>query len=112
MRYVPVAVLLSVSVFAQACSGRVPDAVAAFERPHARFLDCPAIFAEIKGNDQAISDLIREQGIKVMRRPAWYGKDWAGGVEGKEIQNLQSRQQYLVTLAEQTACGEPQPRPS
>ncbi len=41
----------------------------------------------------------------------WFGMDWQG-TASKEATALQSRQQYLATLAEQRHCGEPeQPAP-
>lgn len=109
MRFLPAALLASVTVL-QACSGRVPETVAALERPHVRYLNCPAIFAEVKANMQAISDLAREQSVKA-RRPTWIGKEWMGS-ESKDLQALQTRQEYLVTLAEHKNCGAPRPSPS
>ena len=80
-------------------------------------MDCAAIIAEVQGNNQKISDLAGEQGVKVAQNvatgiaglfiwPLWFGMDWQG-TAGKEIAALQSRQQYLVTLAEQRNCGGP-----
>jgi hypothetical protein len=34
----------------------------------------------------------------------WFGMDWQG-TQDNEITALQSRRQYLVTLAEQRRCG-------
>jgi hypothetical protein len=78
-------------------------------------MDCAAIIAEVQGNNQKISDLAGEQGVKVAQNvatgiagifiwPLWFGMDWQG-TAGKEVAALQSRQQYLVTLAEQRNCG-------
>jgi hypothetical protein len=72
---------------------------------------CPAIKAEIEANNQKVKVLASEQGLKV-------GQNVAAGVAGlvvwpllfamdfqdsasKEVTALQSRQQYLASLAEQ-----------
>jgi hypothetical protein len=48
--------------------------------------------------------LARQQSVKLTQRTFWYGKNLRDA-EGKEIQALQSRQQYLVTLAQHSSCG-------
>lgn len=78
-------------------------------------MDCPAIFAEVQSNNKKVTDLAGDEGVKVAQNVAtgvagifipvlWFGMDWQG-TAGKEISALQSRQQYLVTLAEQRQCG-------
>jgi hypothetical protein len=83
-----------------------------------RYMDCPAILAEVTANNQRLSDLASEQGWKVAQNvgagvaglfiwPLWFGMDFQGAA-GKEAAALQSRQQYLAVLAEQRHCGEPE----
>ena len=110
MRSISVALSLSSVVLLQACTGRVQETVAALDRPHVRYLNCPAIFAEVRANMQAISDLAREQSVRA-RRPTWMGKEWMGP-EGRDLKALQTRQEYLVALAEHKNCGAPVPSPS
>src|SRR5258708_37525532 len=93
-----------------ACAGRAPQPVAVVQ-PQDRYSDCAAIAAEIEANNQKVKELASEQGLKV-------GQNVAAGVAGlvvwpllfamdfqdsasKEVAALQSRQQYLATLAEQ-----------
>jgi hypothetical protein len=93
-----------------ACAGRAPQPVAVVQ-PQDRYADCMTITAEIEANNQKVSALASEQGLKV-------GQNVAAGVAGlvvwplllamdfqdtpgKEVAALQSRQQYLATLAEQ-----------
>ena len=85
-------------------------------------MDCTAIFAEVEANNQRVQDLASEKGLKVAQNVItgvagfvvpvlWFGMDWQG-TQDKEIAALQSRQQYLGTLAEQKRCGaEPAPPP-
>ena len=40
--------------------------------------------------------------------PVWFGMDFQGAA-GKEVDALNSRQQYLATLAEQRNCGSAAP---
>ena len=78
--------------------------------------------AEVQANNKRVEELAEEQGLKVAQNVAagvagfiipvlWFGMDWQGGAS-KEITALQSRQQYLATLAQQRQCGAPvQPPP-
>jgi hypothetical protein len=122
-RGIGAALLLSSVVFCQACAGRAPQLVAAVQ-PQDRYMDCPAIMAEVQANNKRVEELANEQGWKVAQNVAagvaglvipvlWFGMDWQG-TAGKEAQALQSRQQYLATLAEQRNCGggAPPPPPS
>jgi len=74
-------------------------------------MDCPAIMAEVEANNKKVSELATEEGLKVGQNVAagvaglfipilWFGMDWQG-TASKEAAALQSRQQYLATLAEQ-----------
>jgi hypothetical protein len=98
------------------CAGRAPQPVAVVQ-PQDRYVDCAAIFAEVQANNAKISDLSSEQGGKVAQNvaagvvglfiwPVWFGMDFQGAA-GKEVDALNSRQQYLATLAEQRNCGAP-----
>ena len=111
-RALSLAALLAVS----ACAGRAPNPVAVVQ-PLDRDLTGPAIYAEVSANDAKISELGKEQGGKVAQNvaagvaglfiwPLWFAMDFQGSA-GKEIQALQSRQQYLATLAEQRNCAKP-----
>src|SRR6202790_960949 len=108
MRTVGLAVGIAVAV--GGCAGRSPQPVAVVQAQD-RYSDCTAIAAEIEANNQKVKELASEQGLKV-------GQNVAAGVAGlvvwpllfamdfqdaasKEVTALQSRQQYLATLAEQ-----------
>ena len=90
-------------------------------QPQDRYADCPAIFVEVQANNKKIQDLAGEQGGKVAQNvaaglvglviwPVWFGMDFQG-VAGKEVDALNSRQQYLAVLAEQRNCGAPAAAP-
>lgn len=96
------------------CAGRAPAPVSVVQSQD-RFMDCAAIMAEIESNNSKVQELASEQGLKVAQNVAagvaglvvpvlWFGMDWQGTAD-KETQALQSRQQYLVVLAEQRQCG-------
>jgi len=64
--------------------------------------------AEIQANNQRVSELASEEGLKVGQNVVagvaglfvpvlWFGMDWQGAAN-KEVAALQSRQQYLATL--------------
>jgi len=102
------------------CAGRAPQPVAVVQ-PQDRYADCPAIFVEVQTNNKKIQDLAGEQGGKVAQNvaaglvglliwPVWFGMDFQG-VAGKEVDALNSRQQYLAVLAEQRNCGAPAAAP-
>ncbi len=80
-------------------------------------MDCTAIAAEVKANDTKIHELASEQGAKVAQNvaagvaglfiwPLWFGMDFQGAAS-TETTALQSRQEYLGTLAQQKRCGAP-----
>jgi hypothetical protein len=77
-------------------------------------MDCAAINAEVQANNKKITELGGEEGKKVAQNVIvgaagllipilWFGMDFQNAA-GKEVTALQSRQQYLATLAEQR-CG-------
>jgi hypothetical protein len=80
-----------------------------------------AITAEIEANNQKVKELASEQGLKVGQNvaagvaglvvwPLLFAMDFQDSA-GKEVTALQSRQQYLTTLAEQR-CAQPAPAPT
>ena len=82
-------------------------------------MDCNAIFTEVQANNAKVQQLASEQGLKTAQNVAagvagfvvpilWFGMDFQGTAD-KETAALQSRQQYLATLAEQRRCGEAAP---
>lgn len=96
------------------CAGRAPQPVAIVQDQD-RHMNCSAIFAEVESNNRKIAELGKEKGLKVGQNVAtgiaglfipvlWFGMDWQG-TQDKEIAALQSRQQYLATLAGQRGCG-------
>jgi hypothetical protein len=101
-----------------ACAGRAPQPVAVVQaQDHS--MDCAAIIAEVQANNTKVQDLASEKGLKVGQNVVtgvagflipvlWFGMDWQG-TQDKEITALQTRQQYLATLAEQRQCGATQP---
>ncbi len=88
-------------------------------------MDCAGILAEVEANNEKVRQLASDQGLKTTQNVAagvagifipvlWFGMDFQGTAD-KETAALQSRQQYLATLAEQRRCGapeEPAPRPN
>lgn len=109
-------VTLSLSLAATACAGRAPAPVPVVQA-HDRSMDCAAIVAETQANADKIRGLGSEEGGKVAQNIAagvaglfipvlWFGMDFQNAA-GKETAALQSRQQYLASLAEQRQCGSP-----
>jgi hypothetical protein len=111
--------VFGIAIAAGACAGRAPQPVAVVQ-PQDRYADCAAITAEIEADNQKVKELASEQGLKV-------GQNVAAGVAGlvvwpllfamdfqdsasKEVAALQSRQQYLATLAE-PRCAPAAPTP-
>jgi hypothetical protein len=98
------------------CAGRAPQPVAVVQ-PQDRYMDCTAIQAEILANNKTIQGLGSEEGGKVAQNvaagiagliiwPIWFGMDFQGAA-GKEEAALQSRQEYLASLALQRGCAAP-----
>jgi hypothetical protein len=106
-------VLVLVAAQLAACAGRAPAPVAVTQAQD-RYMDCAAINAEVQANNKKITELGSEEGKKVAQNVIvgaagllipvlWFGMDFQNAA-GKEVAALQSRQQYLATLAEQR-CG-------
>jgi hypothetical protein len=55
---------MGIAAAAGACAGRAPQPVAVVQ-PLDRYSDCTAITAEIEANNQKVSELASEQGLKV-----------------------------------------------
>ena len=96
------------------CAGRTPKPVAIVQ-PVDRQMDCNAIVSEVRSNSTQIGELGREDGQKVGQNVAvgivgvlipvlWFGMDFQNA-SGKEGTALESRNQYLSTLAQQKNCG-------
>jgi hypothetical protein len=105
-----VALAICIAAAAGACAGRAPQPVAVVQ-PQDRYADCAAVTAEIEANNQKVSQLASEQGLKVGQNvaagvaglvvwPLLFAMDFQD-TAGKEVAALQSPQQYLTTLAEQ-----------
>jgi hypothetical protein len=104
-----------------ACAGRDAAQIPVVQ-PQDQGLNCSAIQAETTANTARITDLGRESGNKTAQNvaagvaglfiwPLWFAIDFQGST-GNEEAALQSRQQYLATLAEQRSCAAPVPPPS
>jgi len=113
MRYFPIWAVIGVLALA-GCAGRSPQPVAVIQ-PQDRFMDCPAIQAEVLANNAKVQELASEGGGKVAQNvaagvaglfiwPLWFAMDFQG-TSDKETTALNSRQQYLAVLAEQRQCG-------
>lgn len=109
---------MGVAATLSGCAGRAPQPVQVVQAQD-RYLDCSAIVAEIEANNRKVQELGSEEGLKVAQNVAagvagivipvlWFGMDFQGSAS-KEVAALQSRQQYLATLAEQRNCGAAQP---
>ncbi len=96
-----------------ACAGRAPQTVAVVQ-DRDRHTDCTAVMAEIRANNDQISQLAREDGGKVAQNVAagvagvfipvlWFAMDFQDA-SGKEGRALSQRNQYLASLAAQR-CG-------
>lgn len=111
--------MTAVAVTLGACAGRAPAPVPVVQALDDR-LSCPAIEAEVAANADKLKQLGKENGEKVAQNvimgtvgvvlffPALFLMDFQGAAD-KETAALQQRQSYLGKLAEQRACGFPQP---
>jgi hypothetical protein len=108
-----------------ACAGRPPAQIGVVQ-PHDGAMDCLAIQAEVNANTARIADLGRESSNKVAQNvaagvaglviwPLWFAMDFQGAAD-KDTVALQSRQNYLGTLANQRGCAmqaaPPAPQPA
>jgi hypothetical protein len=78
-----------------ACAGRAPQPVAIVQAQD-QFSDCAAISAEVQANNNRISELASEKGLKVGQNVAagvaglfipvlWFGMDWQGTAGRKRL---------------------------
>src|SRR3954468_5157741 len=106
--------IVALTVALAGCAGRAPAPVAVVQ-PTDRYMDCTAILAEVSGNNERVKQLAADKGLKTTQNVAagvaglfipvlWFGMDFQGTAD-TEITALQTRQQYLSTLAEQRRCG-------
>jgi hypothetical protein len=97
------------------CAGRAPDLVPVVQASDQQ-LSCDQIVAEIKSNNQRMTDLASEEGWKVTQNVAagvaglvipvlWFGMDFQDAA-GKEGKALSQRNEYLAGVA-QKRCGPP-----
>jgi hypothetical protein len=105
-------------VLTAGCARRAPTPVPVVQAQD-RQMDCAAIFAESQSNASKIRELGSEEGSKVAQNvaagvaglfiwPLWFAMDFQNAA-AKEGAALQSRQQYLATLADQRQCAALQP---
>jgi hypothetical protein len=101
---------IAVGVALSACAGRDPAPIATVQVQDA-YSDCTMIRAEIECNNQKAKQLADESGMKTAQNvaagvvgivvwPVWFAMDTKGAA-GTDAAALQSRQQYLTTLATQ-----------
>ena len=80
-------------------------------------MDCAAIGAEVQANNAKVQQLAADKGMKTTQNVAagvagvfipvlWFGMDFQDTAD-KETVALQTRQQYLGSMAAQRRCGEP-----
>lgn len=112
MRYSMVALVGALALCG--CAGRAPQPVAVVQ-PQDRFMDCAAISAEAQANNARLANLGIEEGNKVGQNvaagvaglfiwPLWFAMDFQGAADKEEVA-LNSRNQYLATMAAQRNCG-------
>src|SRR5215470_10149194 len=105
---------LALTMMLGACAGRQPAQIAVVQ-PQDASMDCTAIQAEVNANSSRITDLSRESSNKVAKNvaagvaglfiwPLWFAMDFQGAAD-KDTAALQSRQNYLGTLASQRHCA-------
>jgi hypothetical protein len=109
-------IVFSLAGSLMACAGRAPHPVPVVSATD-RLLNCDAIVIEVEANNKKIAALGKESGEKVAQNvaaglvglvffPALFVMDLQGTAE-KETAALQTRQQYLATLAETRKCNDP-----
>ena len=101
------------------CANRAPLAVA--PSPH-HYLNCTAILAEFGANNHRLKHLAAEKGLRTTQNgnanipgmfvPVLWFIDFQDTAD-TEITTLQSRQRYLLMMADQKRCGaDLAPRPN
>jgi hypothetical protein len=116
MRKLLLAAIAVTPLMATACAGRAPAPVQTVQMKDA-MMDCTAINAEIAANTGRESELGSEKGGKVAQNvaagvvglfiwPVWFAMDFQGAAD-TESKALESRDQYLSTLALQRCSTQP-----
>ena len=94
--------IVVICLFATGCAGRSPNPVAVVQ-PTDRFMDCPAIFAEVQANNVKLQELASEfgrQGGAEYRR--WRRR--AGHLAGMVRDGLPGHRQHRGGCAQQPAA--------
>jgi hypothetical protein len=111
----PLFAAFALAVTLSGCAGRPPAPVQVVQTQD-QYANCAAIMAEVQADNQRISELGSEQGAKVAQNVVagvaglfipvlWFGMDFQGAA-GTEQAALQSRQQYLASLAQERCRGQ------
>jgi hypothetical protein len=106
---------ISFLILLSGCAGRAPE-LTPVVKGTGQFATCDQVMAEINANNQRMSDLASEEGLKVGQNvaagvvglfiwPVWFGMDFQDAA-GKEGKSLSQRNEYLGTLAQQR-CNKP-----
>jgi hypothetical protein len=109
---------MAIGLALSACAGRDPMPIATVQ-PQDAVSDCAMITAEIEANNIKFKELADEQGLKTGQNiaagvagiviwPLWFAMDFKGAAS-KDVVALQSRQQYLTSLATQRCHQSPPP---
>ena len=99
------------------CAGRSPQMIPVVQATD-QHMSCEMIMAEVKINNDKISELSGEEGKKVAQNvaagvvglvvwPMWFAMDFQDAA-GKEGKALMQRNEYLATLANQRCAAPPQ----
>jgi hypothetical protein len=110
--------VMAMGLALSACAGRDPMPIATVQAQDA-VSDCAMITAEIEANNIKFKELADEQGLKTGQNiaagvagiviwPLWFAMDFKGAAS-KDVVALQSRQQYLTSLATQRCHQTPPP---
>ena len=116
MRKLLLAAIAVTPLMVTACAGRAPAPVQTVQMKDA-MMDCTAINAEIATNTGREGELGSEKGGKVAQNvaagvvglfiwPVWFAMDFQGAAD-TESKALESRDQYLSTLALQRCSTQP-----
>jgi hypothetical protein len=109
--------MVAVAAMLAACAGRAPQQISVVQ-PKDQAMDCTALNAEIAGNAAHEADLAKEEGNKrgqniaagiagaVLFWPALFLMDFQDAA-GTERKALESRDQYLSTLAANRCAQQP-----
>lgn len=109
-----IAIAVLVSVLVVGCAGRAPQLIQTVNVDDNR-LSCDQIVAEVRANNDRITDLAEEEGWKVTQNVVagvagfvvpvlWLGMDFQDAA-GKEAKALSQRNEYLTSLGKDK-CGE------